>query len=183
MTKKIKAECKIVQDILINKKRDQLLPAEKSRISNHVKSCQSCGEFQENLIYLRDGMRVDEKLQMEPRNLTRQVLVSRFGKIHKKPDSKYLKLLAKIRLLFSYRIPLYQAMAATAVVSLFILFLSQSYLQKGSGDYPAVLSAVHDSVDVGIMDVRINLNFLDENKTGRNLKEDSSLTRYITTSL
>lgn len=183
MTKKFKAECQNVQNILLNMQQDHLLSTENSRIRKHMKYCQSCREFQENLNYLRAGMRVDAKLKIEPRKSTRQVLVSRFREVHRKTDPGFLKFLEKLKLLFSYRIPLYQALAATVVVALFILFFSQSYIQQEAGKIPGALSTVHDSIDVGLMDIRINLNFMDENNTGRNLKEDSSLTRYITTSL
>ena len=119
MAKKINEECKIVQEILINEKSGGLLSSEESRISKHVYACQLCWEFQERLIYLSDAMRVDEKSHLEPRKTTRHVLISRFRQRHRKPGFQYLKVMDKIKRLFTYRIPLYQAMLATAVVTFF----------------------------------------------------------------
>jgi hypothetical protein len=123
-------------------------------------------------------MKIDNSSLLKPRKSTREYLLSRIEERREiKPSYRNYDILKKIKTLLGYRIPVYQAMLATAAIALFIFILSQSYLMQ------PVPENGYDSVDINMPDVQVHLNFIDEDRMGRNLREDSILARYIIKSL
>lgn len=178
-----KETCQTIQDLLIKKETDNVSDADQSQLFNHLKKCEICKNFQEKINQLHTHMTIDESSLLEPRKDTRQYLLSRFEQLRSRPGTWYQDILDKVRFILGYRVPVYQAMLATAVVALFITVLSQAYLTQNVPEKQNYFSARYDSVYINMPDVRVNLNFIDEDKMGRNLKEDSILARYIIKSL
>jgi len=183
MSRLAKNDCQQIQNLLLKKETDILSDSEQSQLVGHLDTCEVCRNYQEKINQLHASMKIDESSVLEPRRSTRQYLLARIEQMNKKPSIWHQIYLEKIKSLLGYRIPVYQAMLATAVVALFILVLSQAYLTQTAPETTNYFSSGYDSIDVSISDVRVHLNFIDEDKMGRNLKEDSILARYIIRSL
>lgn len=182
MSKSSKNDCLIIQNLLINKETDILSGSEQSHLIQHLEKCEDCRIYHENINQLSASMKLDESSILKPRNNTRQFLLSRIEQMNKRSSLRYQDILDKFKSLLGYRIPVYQAVLATAVIALFILILSQAYFKQTVPE-PQMFFTGNDSIDITMPDVRVHLNFIDEDKMGRNLKEDSILARYIIRSL
>jgi hypothetical protein len=148
-----------------------------------METCENCRSYATTINQLLASMKIDKASKLEPRKIIRQHLLSRFDRMNKRPSIWYQNLLDKLKFMLGYRIPVYQAMLATAVVALFILIISQAYLTQDVPEQQNYASSDYDSLDINLSDVRIHMNFIDEEKMGRNLREDSILARYIIKSL
>ncbi|MCK4892524.1 MAG: hypothetical protein KAT07_01090 [Calditrichia bacterium] len=183
MSRLTKNACQLIQNLLLKKETDILSDSEQSQLVSHLEKCEVCRNYQEKINQLHANMKIDESSVLEPRENTRQYLLSRIEQMNKRPRIWYHDFLEKIKSLLGYRIPVYQAMLAFAVIALFILVLSQAYLIQTVPEKQNFFSSGYDSVDINMPDLRVHLNFIDEDKMGRNLKEDSILARYIIKSL
>lgn len=178
-----KMSCDDAEQLLIKSSIEELTEDENLLLDAHLRSCQRCRSFQSALVNMRDSMRISAKEEFVPDPAVRQNILREVKALKLKQPGIFSRGWQYVRNVFEYRIPVYQTLAGAALIVL--LFLAVRQLSTTSPQRPAEPRSVAQierplPVQIGVLD---NLDILDRQKIGRNAKEDSSLTRFIVSTM
>jgi hypothetical protein len=181
--KKISEKCADIRDKLIYAEIDDLDERNRRLVTAHLSSCKECRQFQRGLMNMLSAMNLVPADQLEPDPRIRAELLRKLNPpIQRKARRRSTgwKDLFKI---LEYRIPIYQAILTFGVILvLFIGFFphSSTPIEKP----PDMISHMEDdSLALNQPEVYRNLQSSDNSRYGRNLQEDSILTRYMSSAL
>jgi hypothetical protein len=85
--------------------------------------------------------------------------------------------------IFEYRIPVYQALSGAVLIALIFLAVKQFNFtpeQKATGLHNVAQIETSLPAQMRVMD---NLGIIDQQKIGQNVKDDTTLTRFIVTTM
>ena len=176
-------KCDTVEDLLIKQGIEKLSADENKLLKNHLKNCVHCQEFQNQLVSIQSSMKIDQKSQLKPDPAIHQSLMKRMNAFksikHRTVDSSWQKLMK----LLEYRIPVYQGLIGLA--GSILIFVAINYFSISS-QHQSVSPEYHvNAADTSFYQVNVikNLKIIEHQKVGKNVKEDSLLTRFIVSSL
>jgi len=129
-------------------------------------------------------MIVDQKSSLRPDPMTRQSLINRMDRL--KPNKyRFFNLLwQRLLSMLEYRIPVYQGLIGVACCLLIFVvihsFSRSSQPQSGSFKYYSQMIADTTFSQINVIK---NLQIIEQQKIGKNVSEDTLLTRFIVSSM
>ena len=176
-------KCDAVEELLIKQGIEKLSVEEDNLLQNHLKNCVNCREFQNQLVSIQSTMKIDQQSQLKPDPAIHRILMKRMNAAKqvklRRVDSAWQRLMN----LLEYRIPVYQGLIGLACSLL--IFVAINYFSFSSQQQSVRPDYHVNKADTSFYQVNVikNLQIIEQQKIGRNVKEDSLLTRFIVSSM
>jgi hypothetical protein len=176
-------KCDTVKQLIIKQGIETLSADENNILQSHLKTCVPCQDYHNQLVSLQSSIMISVKSPLQPDPAIHPNLMKRMNAFkspkHRAVDSPWQKLLN----ILEYRIPVYQGLiglACSLLIFVAINYFSFSSQHKtGSSEYSI---NVADSSCYQINVIK-NLQIIEQQKIGKNVREDSLLTRFIVSSM
>ncbi|MGB2768107.1 MAG: hypothetical protein WBC88_00070 [Candidatus Zixiibacteriota bacterium] len=175
-------KCHEIEFLLIKKNFDELTSQESLLVEGHLESCDSCRSYQKTLSNLQDSMKVKtEKLAPDP--AIRESIIQRMEALKPERAGIAARGWHHIRDLLQHRIPVYQPLLGAVLVLL--IFVGAKQLSLPTEEKPPdVQSLVQTEIVMPAqMSVIDNLEIIKTQKIGRSAGEDTTLARFIVSSM
>jgi hypothetical protein len=175
--------CDEIERLLIDRIFDELTQDESHLVREHLKSCDRCQGYQNTLVNLQNSMQISAEDKLTPNPAIRQNIMKRM-KISKPAETGIFNISWHyIKNVFEYRIPVYQALFGVVLIALTFLAVKQiSFSPHQKPSKLQSLAQIETSIPAQ-MSVIENLEIIEGQKIGRNVKEDTTLTRFIFTAM
>ena len=178
-----KPNCEDIQRLLVNKVSDELTRDEDRLLEGHLKSCGHCRSYQNTLLSLKDSMQIGTGEKLVPDPAIRENIVRRMKTLQPQETPILRNAWQYIRSIFEYRVPVYQTLSGLALIALIFLATRQisfSPDQKPPEPRSLVRMEMPAPTQMSVVD---NLDIIDKQKIGRNVTEDTTLTRFIVSTM
>ncbi|MGB7062983.1 MAG: hypothetical protein WBF13_11610 [Candidatus Zixiibacteriota bacterium] len=167
---------------MIKKNFDELTQQEGLLLEEHLKSCDLCRSYEKTLSHLQDSMRVGaEKLAPDP--AIRENIIQRMEALRPEQAGALVRGWHYVRDLLRHRIPVYQPLLG-AVLVLLIFVGAKRLTLPAEKKPPDVQSLARTEIvmptQMGVID---NLEIIKTQKIGRSAGEDTTLARFIVSSM
>lgn len=175
-------KCDEIEFLLIKKNFDELTRQESLLVEKHLKSCDSCQSYQKTLSNLQESMRIGtEKLAPDP--AIRESIIQRMEALRPERAGITARGWHNIRDLLQHRIPVYQPVLGAVLVLLIFVGAKQLSLpveEKPLDIQTPTRTEVVMPTQISVMD---NLEIVKAQKIGRSAGEDTTLARFIVSSM
>jgi len=177
------SKCEHIEDLLIKQNLEELRENEKNLVQEHLTTCINCRNYQQQLADIQNTMTVSQKSPLTPTPSIRQTL---FNQMKNKKLKKHSALKAPWQWLLEileYRIPVYQGLICFACILL--IFIASNYFSF-SNQHDSVTSQYNKmTIDTTFYQINVikNLQIIEQQKIGKNVSEDTLLTRFIVSSM
>jgi hypothetical protein len=176
-------DCDDIERLLTNRIFDKLTQDENRLVEEHLKSCDRCRSYQNTLLSLQHSMKIGAEEKLVPDLAIRQNIIQRMKTLKPVETGIFAKGWYYTRNIFEYRIPVYQALSGLVLIALIYLTVGQfSFSPDRKPSEPQSLAQIELSTPTQ-MRVVDDLEIIDLQKIGRNVKEDTTLTRFIVTTM
>ena len=175
--------CDQIEGLLTQRHFDEITQDQSLLIEEHLKSCDKCRSYQKTLSGLQTSMQTTAEAKLAPDPAIRQNVIRRM----KTAKALEAGILARgwqyIRNGFQYRIPVYQALFGVVLIALIFVGIRQLPL-SAHREVPTTQGVIRlqmpVSTEVSVID---NLEIVKQQKIGRNVGEDTTLTRFIVSTM
>lgn len=177
-----KMKCDEIEFLLIKRNFDELTMKESLLVEEHLEDCDSCRSYQKTLSNLQDSMKINaERLAPDP--AIRENIVQRMEALRPRQAGILNRGLHYFRDLLQHRIPVYQPLLGAVLVVL--IFAGAKQLISPAVEEPAGFQtpAPTEMVMPAQMSVMDNLGIVKAQKIGRSAGEDTTLARFIVSSI
>jgi hypothetical protein len=178
-----KISCAKIESLLLSGDFKNLELSERNLITEHLQRCENCRNLRETINAFEKTGSVPPTNNLLPLGEIKKSLLKRFRLLNHEYSNKKSGLWDIIREALNHRIPIYQAMGVVVILVISFFLLIQKPVKPVADSSASISSNQTDTVQFRALDVFVNLNYLNQEKSGRNLEEDSLLTRYIFRSL
>ena len=175
--------CRKCEHLIIKNKIEELNSSEEKELNSHLLKCSHCRDYQETVDLVKNTIQTYSEVSIEREESIRQLILNR-AKGKQTTSSNILEdILLKVKSFFEIKIPVYQAVIGV-IILFFLLFLidlpSNRIMERGIGhiEYPSN----NQQIDLPY-NVIESLDFFLKQKIGKNVHEDSVLTRFIVSSM
>ena len=175
-------KCDEIEFLLIKRNFDELTVNESLLVEEHLENCDSCRSYQKTLSNLQDSMKINaERLVPDP--VIRERVIKRMEALRPEQAGNAARSWHYARDLLKHRIPVYQPLLGAALILL--VFLGTKQLSVPVDERPADIQApVRTEVMIPAqMSVMDNLGIVKAQKIGRSAGEDTTLARFIVSSI
>ena len=175
-------KCDEIEFLLIKNNFDELTGQESLLVEEHLKSCDLCRSYQKTLSSLQDSMKVStERLVPDP--AIRERVIKRMQALKPEQAGIVVRGWHYVRDLLRHRIPVYQPLLGAALVLL--IFVGTKQLSVPVEEKPPdvetpVRTQMVMPAQMSVMD---NLEIVKAQKIGRSAGEDTTLARFIVSSM
>lgn len=181
--KKSISKCDEIEAILIRQQVESLINEENSLLQEHLKTCLHCQNYGRQLANLHSAMAIDQGSPLKPDPSIRQIVMNQMRK--RKPEKQgilnsWWQGLSKI---LEYRIPVYQGLIGVACGLLIVVLIRYFPLSNQPKLEPPPFQSQMADTTVYQINVIKNLQIIEDQKIGKNVMEDSLLTRFIVTAM
>jgi hypothetical protein len=180
---KNKKSCEEIQNLLVANELQNFKAEDRKLILDHLQSCEDCCNLERAVHAFEKTGSIDPTQNVTPLGEVKKSLLKRFRIIYQNKRMKPHGLWDSIQQALNYRIPVYQAISVVVILAIGFIFLVQKPIPPVANDSADILANQKDTVQYRALDMFVNFNYLDQEKSGRNSEEDSVLTRYIFKSL
>lgn len=173
--------CEKIEQLLIQNNIERLTENELYFINNHVTSCSNCQRYQNILENLHSSIEIKQNTELIPDPSISNYIIKRMKT--QKPIKIDLSgmIWDALKKTLAYRIPVYQAVIGGVSIVL-ILFLINNIPTILEQDFPYQQRYNQASTTIPSQtNVIDNLDIINQQKIGRNVQEDTLLTKFITT--
>jgi hypothetical protein len=175
--------CRKCETLIIKKKIEGLDSMEEKKLNSHLLKCSHCRDYQKTVDLVKTAIQTYPNVPMERDESIRRLILNR-AKSKQTTSSNILEdILLKIKSLFEIKIPVYQAVIGV-IILFFLLFLidlpSNRFMENGISQIDS--SSQNQQIDLPY-NVIESLDFFLKQKIGKNVHEDSLLTRFIVSSM
>ena len=177
-----KMKCDEIEFLLIKRNFDELTMKESLLVEEHLENCSSCRSYQKTLSNLQESMKVStERLAPEP--AIRKNIIQQMEALKPRQPGIVARGWHYLADLLKHRIPVYQPLLGAALILL--IFLGAKQLSVPGEEKPADIQApVRTEVVIPAqMSVMDNLGIVKAQKIGRSAGEDTTLSRFIVSSI
>ena len=177
-----KMKCDEIEFLLVKKNFDELTAQENLLVGAHLKSCDSCRRYQKTLSNLQESMKVGaDKLVPDP--AVRENIIQRMEALNPQQAGILARGWHYVRDLLRHRIPVYQPILGAVLVLL--IFVGARQLTSPSVEKPADDQSLlrTEAVMPAQMNVMHGLEIVKAQKIGRSAGEDTTLARFIVSSM
>jgi len=172
-------KCSDIRQILIKKNYEKLGENLICSLHEHLISCPDCQQFEHSLMNVQSAMKITSKDKMLPDPKIRTFLVNRLKKEKMEKQNIFSVVSHRIWKILDFRIPVYQGIIGFAIIILIFLGLNNSQLWDSQ---PSVESFEYTPVEqLNQVNVINSLKFIQEQKIGKTVQEDTILTHLLYT--
>ncbi|MBN2000447.1 hypothetical protein JW935_23050 [candidate division KSB1 bacterium] len=169
-------ECNYYKDLLIRHATEGISAQLFERLQKHLEDCKDCRKVQQNIVRLQQVMHVDSSNFSGPSPDIAQKLRREIRK------NRHDHIFTTLRLILSYKIPVYQAAIGAVFVALFF------WLSTHSTVIPLKVDKISDDVTiqsntVGYYTTQQALDLLQYQNVGIEVSKDSLLMQFTRTTL
>jgi len=176
-------ECDDAERLLIRKNFDVLTKEEDRLLHDHLESCDHCRGYLYTLSHLYRAAQVRSDSELAPDPTIRQRLVQRMNVVKNRKGGIVHRGRQYMRRFLEYRIPVYQALVGVVLILLVASVLSQLSFSINRREAALYDLSQLEAPVLGDMDVVNNVELIQQHRIGRNVKEDSTLIRYISAAM
>jgi len=175
--------CEDIEGLLIRQNFEDLTGNEKSLLQEHVKTCNQCRNYQHHLMNFQNSMAISKKSQLRPDPVIRQTLMDRMNALKPKNYRIVDSLWQRLLNILEYRIPVYQGLIGIACCLL--IFVGINYFSFSNQPHSESLQYTKMMADTTFYQINVieNLQIIEQQKIGKNISEDTLLTRFIVSSM
>jgi len=176
-------DCDGIEQLLIKKSLEELTDQENRLIQKHLRSCDVCRSYQSALLKLKDSMQISAEDKLAPDPSIRETVIKRMRSLKPQEAGFLGRAYQSVTHIFEYRIPVYQALSGAVLVVLIFLAVKQFSFtpeQKTTGLHKVAQVETSIPAQMRVMD---DLGIIDQQKIGQNVKDDTTLTRFIVTTM
>jgi hypothetical protein len=175
--------CDGIEQLLIKKNFEELTDQENRLIQEHLRSCDVCRSYQSALLRLKDSMRISAEDKLAPDPSIHETVIKRMRNLKPQEAGFLGRAYQSVMRLFEYRIPVYQALSGAVLVVLIFLAVKQfSFTAEQKTTRLHNVAQIETSIPAQ-MRVMDDLGIIDQQKIGQNVKDDTTLTRFIVTTM
>lgn len=174
--------CEEIKRFIIEQQGEELIGSQDRLIYDHLNACQNCFTYYQTVLKMEESFIYDD-LDLRPDPMIRRNLISRLRKKKIEREMGLRRYFNKLFDIFEYRIPIYQAVFAFFILFALIFTIDQASISQRPAGLDGTTYLYMDQtifINTPSMD---NINFIEEHTCGRNVKEDSILTRYMVSSM
>jgi len=179
MQSNIKNNCDYFKNLIIKSDTEKLRITEKEKVARHLTTCADCREYEETFQQIKQTAASKDELQLVPWETIFKNLQKQYSGRQKQSKKGINALLASIRGLLEYRIPVYQAVLAGLVV---LMIYGNSLFPpvfSSKGKFDATDSLIVEASSINPESFAFAWRMVDSQKTGISVEEDSILTSLI----
>jgi len=177
-----KMKCDKIEFLLIKRNFDEPTMKESLLVEEHLENCSSCRNYQKTLSNLQESMK--ETLEGPvPDPAIRKRVVKRMEALKPEQAGMIARGWRYLGDLLKYRIPVYQPLLGAALILLMFVGIKQLSVpveEKPAGIQAPVRTEVVTPAQMSVMD---NLGIVKAQKIGRSAGEDTTLARFIVSSI
>jgi len=173
-------KCTEFEKLLIKKNIDEISDAEALLLHEHLESCKTCQNYQHTLIKLQKSVQIDEADNLIPEPAIRKNIAGRIKTNHR---GVHEIVLAVVKSVLEYRIPVYQTLLGIAGIFLIVLAVNRFSLLQPKETAMQQGNLELSELAFEQMNVHNNLQVMDYQKIGININEDTSMTKFIVSSI
>jgi hypothetical protein len=177
------SSCDEIEQLLVDRTCDRLTEEEERLLQEHLAICAHCREYQTSLEDVVKAVKPQEKGNLVPNPAIRENILKRM----EMPKPQEIGLLERVwkstRSAFAHPIPVYQAILGAALIlllSLGLRHLPSSAVREVSPPRPLVRMEATLPSQLGVID---NLDIVKQQKIGQSVTEDTTLARFIVSSM
>ena len=179
----ISYNCKQIEELILKQTTEILNKDEIKFIKKHIENCPSCKAFKISLTNIEKSMQIDTDTILQPNPEIKETIMFRLQQNSALRKNWVSNFINTTRSIFEYRIPVYQAGLAMIIIVFLITF---------GLDFSKSIQDKNELAPVYIQNAGIPLNSeyiienypdLENQKVGVNVREDSILIGFISTSL
>lgn len=171
--------CDDIERLLINRLLGELTTDKNLLVEEHLRTCTRCRSYQIALLNMQNAMQAEGEEKLAPDPAIRENVIRRMRAARSREAGILGNLLESFRRAFAYRIPVYQAVLGAALIvamSITLRHLPSSALQEPSEVRPLVRLEMPPPSQMSVID---NLEVVRQQKIGRSVREDTTLTRFV----
>jgi len=174
--------CEEIKRFIIEQQDEELIGDQDKLIYDHLDACQNCSNYYQTILKMEESFIYNE-LDLQPDPMIRRNLVSRLRKKKIERETGLKRYFDKLFGVFEYRIPVYQAVFAFFILFALVFTIDQvSISQRPAGLDGTTYFYMDQTILINSQSVD-NIKLIEEYKCGRNVKEDSILTRYLVSAM
>lgn len=175
--------CDDIEKLLVCQNYENLSESENLQLEEHLAECSRCRDYRDSLLELKSIVLIQEEKEPTPDPTIRDNIIRRMKELKSQETGIIEKAWQSIRGAFAHPIPIYQA--AFAMVLIFLLSVGLRHLSSSTvhqATEPRVLIRTEASMpfQLGLVD---NLDVVKQQKVGWSVREDSTLVRFIVSSM
>jgi hypothetical protein len=176
-------KCNEMEALLIRQNIESLSAAENILLQQHLKTCIHCQNYRRQLTNLQSVMAISQTSRLKPDPSIREIVMKQMLK--RKPETQgilnsFWQWISKI---LEYRIPVYQGLIGVACGLLIVILIRYFPVSNQGGmDHSQHQLQIADTTVYQINVVK-NLQIIEQQKIGKNVSEDSLLTRFIVSAM
>ena len=175
--------CDEVEKLLVSRTCDRLTEEEDRLIQEHLAICARCREYQTALDDVVKTVKPRDEGKLAPNPAIRENVLKRMRMLKPQEIGVLENTLQSIRSAFAHPIPVYQAVLGAALIfllSLGLRHLPSSAVHEVTQPRPLVRMETFLPSQLGVIE---NLEIVKQQKIGRSVTEDTTLTRFIVSTM
>ncbi len=177
------SSCDEIEQLLINRTCDRLTEEEERLLQEHLAVCARCREYQTSLEEVVEAVKPQDRGSLVPDPAIRENILKRMGMLKPQKIGLLERAWKSTRSTFAHPIPVYQAVLGAALIFLLsvgLRHLPSSTVREVSQPRPLVRVETTLPSQLGVID---NLDIVKQQKIGQSVTEDTTLTRFIVSSM
>jgi hypothetical protein len=175
--------CEKIEQLLINRTCDRLTEEEEHLLQEHLAICARCRDYETSLEEVVKAVKSQDRGSLVPNPAIRENILKRMGMPRPQEIGVLEGIWKSTRSAFAHPIPVYQAVLGAALIfllSLGLRHLPSSAVREVSPPRPLVRMEATLPSQLGVID---NLEIVKQQKIGQSVTEDTTLTRFIVSSM
>lgn len=175
--------CDEMEWLLVSKILDGITPDQNLKVEEHLKSCQRCRSYQETLSGLQHTMQAGAEEKLEPAPAIKENIIKRMKATRQAEAGVLTRIWQSTKAIFDYRIHAYQAVFGLILVALVYFAVERSPSipeQEAPISHSLTRMEVPPPAQMSVID---DLEIVKQQKIGRNVGEDTTLTRFIVSTM
>jgi predicted anti-sigma-YlaC factor YlaD len=175
--------CEKIEELLMRRTCDRLTVEEERLLGKHLAACTRCREYHQALEKVVEAVKPQENRGLVPNPAIRENILKRMRMLKPQKIGLLERAWKSTRSAFAHPIPVYQAVLGAALIFLLsvgLKHLPSSTVREVSQPRPLVRMEAALPSQLGVID---NLDIVKQQKIGQSVTEDTTLTRFIVSSM
>jgi len=174
--------CKKIERLLIEDGIEGLSPEKEKQVQQHLSACVGCRHLQQTLNHMHRACRIAEEAALKPDPAIRSQLLQHLAKKSKARTLFWVDFQATFQRVRDYRFSIYQMGLTLAVLLLVVLGIQQLSFEERT----SMSMEIPNNIETVLADsnmINNALQIIRHHNGGRNVKEDSAVTKFIKTTM
>ena len=178
---KSQIKCSEIRDILIKRNFDKMNNNILKVVDKHLETCSDCRQYHISLKQIQSSIEINSKDTLAPDPGIRTAAIERMKQASAKRPNLLNQMFQHIWKILDFRIPVYQGIIGFAIIILiFIGINNPRFWNTQNSIDSAEYTPVEQLRQVNVLN---SLKFIQEQKVGKTVKEDTILTHLLFTTM